>query len=83
MIAALQGGAPIGPELLIIVLFTGIFALPALIASGLIYRDANRRNSSHTIAWTIGAFVGGLVVWILYFFVRDEVGSGGAPISRS
>ena len=40
----------------------------------LVYRDAKRRHSRHALAWALGAFFGALVVWILYYVVRDEVG---------
>lgn len=69
----LQFGLPGAPEL-IIALFT--FLLP-LVVSVLIYRDANRRGSGHALAWALGAFFGSLVVWLLYYVVRDEVGPGG------
>lgn len=46
----------------------------ALIIAFYIYRDANSRGSSHELAWGLGAFLGGPIVWILYYFVRDEVG---------
>lgn len=46
----------------------------ALIIAFYVYRDANSRGSSHRLAWGIGAFLGGPIVWILYYFVRDEVG---------
>jgi len=68
----LQVGAPGAPEILVI-LFT--FVVPLAI-SFLIYRDAKGRNSRHALAWAVGAFFGSLVVWVLYYVVRDEVGSG-------
>ncbi|GGM64652.1 putative membrane protein YhdT [Halarchaeum rubridurum] len=40
----------------------------------LVYRDAKRRHSRHALAWALGAFFGNLVVWVLYYVVRDEVG---------
>lgn len=46
----------------------------ALIVAFYIHRDANSRGSSHELAWGVGAFLGGPIVWILYYFVRDEVG---------
>ena len=60
---------PVGLELLIILL--------PLVVSVLVFRDANARNSSHALVWALGAFFGSLVVWILYYIVRDETGSGG------
>lgn len=47
----------------------------ALIFAFYINRDATNRGSSHALAWGLGAFFGGPIVWILYYFVRDEVGS--------
>ena len=70
----LQFGMPGAPEL--IVLFV-TFLLP-IVVSVLIYRDADRRGSGHALAWALGAFFGSLVVWLLYYVVRDEVGRGGA-----
>ena len=69
----LQSGAPGGPELLILLL---TIVVPLAI-SYYIYRDAKRLRSRHALAWGLGAFFGSLVVWILYFVVRDEVGRGG------
>ncbi len=72
----LQMAAPGGPELLV-VLFVSFFSFVIPLAvSFFIYRDANGRNSRHALAWGVGAFFGSLVVWILYWVVRDEVGSG-------
>jgi len=70
----LQAGPPGGVELLVILLFTLLPVLLALVVSFLMYRDARRRNSGHALAWGAGAFFGGIVVWILYAVVRDEVG---------
>ncbi|MFD1571992.1 hypothetical protein [Halorubrum laminariae] len=69
---------PVGPELFILLVFPVLLALAAIAVSALIYRDAKRRDSSHALAWAVGAFFGGLIVWILYFVVRDEVGPGGS-----
>ena len=77
----LQVPIPGGIEMLIILFIAGIQLLPALIVVYLIYRDAAERDSNHVLAWTLGAFFGGPVVWILYFFVRDQVGSAGASAS--
>ncbi|WP_248897088.1 hypothetical protein [Haloplanus halobius] len=75
-ISALQFGVPGGPELLILFLVLLMsFAVP-LVVSFLVYRDAKRRHSSHALAWGVGAFFGSIVVWLLYFVVRDEVGEG-------
>jgi threonine/homoserine/homoserine lactone efflux protein len=48
-----------------------------LAVSVYIYRDANRRGSRHALAWAIGAFLGGIIVWLVYFVVRDEMGRSG------
>lgn len=78
----LQGGVPGGPELLIL-LFIFVLALvvPAVVAV-FIYRDATARDSDHALAWGAaalfsgfaGGIVAGIVVWVLYYVVRDEVG---------
>ncbi|GAB3325684.1 hypothetical protein EI982_10745 [Haloplanus rallus] len=74
MFPALQFGVPGGPELLIVLfMLVFSFAVP-LVVSVLIYRDAKGRNSRHALAWALGAFFGSLVVWVLYYVVRDEVG---------
>jgi hypothetical protein len=52
--------------------------LVPLVVSVLIYRDATRRSSRHALAWAVGAFLGSLVVWVLYYVVRDEVGTRSA-----
>jgi len=78
MMSLLQMG-PIGPELFIVFLIAGIFSVLPLVVSVFVYRDAKGRNSSHALAWALGAFFGSLVVWILYYIVRDEIGSGEAP----
>lgn len=74
--ALLQIGVPGGPELLIVLLITVLQIIPALAVSVVIYLDAKERNSNHALAWAAGAFFGFVVVWILYFVVRDEVGPG-------
>ena len=71
----LQIGIPGGPELLITLLVFGLSVVVPLVVSALIYRDAKRRGSRHALAWAVGAFFGSLVVWLLYYVVRDEVGS--------
>ncbi|WP_096388981.1 hypothetical protein [Halopenitus persicus] len=73
----LQAGIPGTTELFIILLIAVIPLAVAVVASGFIYRDAKKRNSGHALAWAVGGFFGGFVVWILYLVVRDEVGSGG------
>ncbi|MFB6106262.1 MAG: hypothetical protein ABEJ70_04740 [Halobacteriaceae archaeon] len=74
----LQMGPPGGLELLVILFVMGVPLLVTLVATYLVYRSAARRDSRHALAWALGAFFGGLVVWILYYVVRDEVGPGGA-----
>jgi threonine/homoserine/homoserine lactone efflux protein len=75
---ALQFGVPGGPELLIVLIITFFSFVVPLAISFYIYRDAKGRGSRHALAWGVGAFFGSLVVWILYFVVRDEVGGRGA-----
>jgi len=73
-VTALQFGVPGGVEILILLLvFLLSFVVPIAV-SVLIYRDAKGRGSRHALAWALGAFFGSLVVWILYYVVRDEVG---------
>ncbi|QHS16539.1 hypothetical protein [Halopenitus persicus] len=74
----LQTVVPGTPELIILLLIAVIPFAVAVVVSGLIYRDAKKRNSGHALAWAVGGFFGGIVVWILYLVVRDEVGPGGA-----
>jgi threonine/homoserine/homoserine lactone efflux protein len=71
----LQFGVPGGIELLIVLVITLLSLVVPLVVSVLIYRDAKRRGSHHALAWAVGAFLGSLVVWVLYYVVRDEVGS--------
>jgi uncharacterized BrkB/YihY/UPF0761 family membrane protein len=74
----LQFGVPGGVELLISLFVLFLTLIVPLVVSVLIYRDAKRRGSRHALAWAVGAFLGSLVVWILYYVVRDEVGRGRA-----
>jgi threonine/homoserine/homoserine lactone efflux protein len=71
----LQFGVPGGVELLVVLLVTVLSLVVPLLVSVLIYRDAKGRGSRHALAWAVGAFLGSLVVWVLYYVVRDEVGS--------
>ncbi|MFB1063068.1 hypothetical protein [Natrinema sp. H-ect4] len=59
-------------------LITLVAVALALLMTLYIYRDADSRGSSHELAWGLGAFSGGPVVWILYYVVRDEVGRSGS-----
>ena len=70
----LQFGVPGGIELLIVLVITLLSLVVPLVVSVLIYRDAKGRGSRHALAWAVGAFLGSLVVWVLYYVVRDEVG---------
>lgn len=72
--SALQFGLPGGVELLVLLFVSVVSFVVPLVVSFLIYRDAKGRGSRHALAWGIGAFFGNLVVWVLYFVVRDEVG---------
>ena len=68
---------PGGPELFI--LFSLLFSvIIPLVVTYYIYRDAKDRGSQHALAWGVGSFFGSIVVWILYFVVRDEVGASGS-----
>jgi threonine/homoserine/homoserine lactone efflux protein len=71
----LQVGFPGGIELIIFLFILFISFIIPLIISFLIYRDAKTRGSQHALAWGVGSFFGAIVVWILYFIVRDEVGT--------
>ncbi|WP_324760040.1 hypothetical protein [Haloarcula montana] len=85
MLPSLQIGLPGAAELVILLLIFGLLLLVPLVVSVFIYRDAADRNSSHALAWAagsfsaavLGGFLGGVVVWVLYFVVRDEIGPGG------
>jgi threonine/homoserine/homoserine lactone efflux protein len=76
--SALQVGVPGGIELLIVLAIALLSLVVPLVVSVLIYRDAKRRRSRHAIAWAVGAFLGSIVVWVLYYVVRDEVGGRSA-----
>lgn len=75
-LAALQFGVPGAPELLVVLLLAGVSFVVPLVISIVIYRDARERGSQHALAWGLGSFFGSVVVWLLYFVVRDEVGPG-------
>jgi len=87
----LQAGIPGGVELLVILFISVIVLLIPLVVAVFIYRDANGRNSEHALAWAaaafltgvVGGFLGGVVVWVLYFVVRDEVGPGRSASSET
>ncbi|AZH24379.1 hypothetical protein [Haloplanus aerogenes] len=74
-VPVLQVGVPGGAEILIMLFVFALSVVVPLVVSFLIYRDAKGRGSRHALAWALGAFFGSLVVWILYYVVRDEVGS--------
>jgi len=82
--ALLQAGIPGGIELLVILFVSVVLLLIPLAFSVYIYWDAKERNSDHALAWgaaafltgIFGGFLGGVVVWALYFVVRDEIGPG-------
>jgi RsiW-degrading membrane proteinase PrsW (M82 family) len=76
-----QIGVAGGPELLVALLLLGILVVPALLVSLIVYLDATDRDSRHAIAWALGALLGGVVVWVLYFAVRDEVGPSGSAVN--
>ena len=74
----LQAAVPGGIELLIVLVIALFSLLLPLVVAVLIYRDAARRGSRHALAWAVGAFLGSIVVWVLYYVVRDEVGTRSA-----
>jgi uncharacterized BrkB/YihY/UPF0761 family membrane protein len=76
LVPALQFGVPGGIEILVLLFVLSFSVVVPLAISFLIYRDAQGRDSRHAFAWAVGAFFGSLVVWVLYYVVRDEVGSG-------
>jgi len=65
-------GIPGGVEMLVVTV-----ALPLGVAA-LVYRDATDRDSHHALAWAVASFFGSIVVWLLYWVVRDEVGGDPA-----
>jgi len=77
-VPVLQATVPGGIELLVVFLVALLSLVVPLVVSVLIYRDAKRRGSRHALAWAVGAFLGSIVVWILYYVVRDEVGARSA-----
>jgi tellurite resistance protein TehA-like permease len=91
MRSILQAGGILSPELVIIALIAVVlFAIP-LVVSLLIYRDAKSRESTHPVAWasasffcaSLGSFFAGLVFWVFYLVVRDEIGPDTAPAGAS
>ncbi|SDZ94758.1 hypothetical protein SAMN04488065_1372 [Haloplanus vescus] len=71
----LQFAVPGAIEILVLLLVFGLSFVVPLAVSVLVYRDAKGRGSRHALAWAVGAFLGSLVVWVLYYVVRDEVGT--------
>jgi hypothetical protein len=87
MSVALQAGGPVSIELLLILGIAIVLFLVTLGVSVWIYRDAKRRNQAHAFAWGAGSFlgvflggVGGFAVWVLYFVVRNENGTGAPSV---
>mgnify|MGYP000653870232 CR=1 FL=1 len=87
MTVPLQAGSPVNVELFIILGMMGVLFLVNLGVSVWIYRDANRRDISHAFAWGAGSFlsgflggIGAVVLWVLYFVVRDDQSSGGPSV---
>jgi predicted acyltransferase len=79
----------VSPELLIVgVVAVVLFAVPVVV-SVFIYRDAKDRQSPHAVAWAsasffcalLGQFFGGVVFWVFYLVVRDEVGRGEPAVA--
>lgn len=80
MLSLLQTGIPGGPELIVIFLILMLLIILPLtiLVPAFVYRDASGRNSDHALAWAMGAFFGGVIVWVLYVVVRDEIGDGNS-----
>lgn len=80
----------VAPELLVVLGITVGLFLANLGVAVWIYRDAKRRNNSHAFAWGAGSFLNGflggmgvVVLWALYFVVRDDTGSGAPSVRDS
>lgn len=73
----LQTGGAGGAESFVMIFILLVALLVPIAVSVYIYRDAKRRGSQHPLAWGIGAFLGGLIVWIIYFVVRGDMGRSG------
>jgi hypothetical protein len=87
MSVVLQAGGPVSIELLIVLGITVVLFLVNIGVAVWIYRDARRRNQPHAFAWGAGSFlgvflggIGGFVVWVLYFVVRSETGTGAPSV---
>ena len=87
MSVVLQTGGSISTELLLVLGLTVVLFLVTLGVSVWIYRDAKRRNQPHAFAWGAGSFlgvflggIGVVVIWVLYFVVRNENGAGAPSI---
>jgi len=90
MTIPLQAGGPVSVELLIILGMFGLLFVVTLGVSVWIYRDAKRRQISHAFAWGAASFlsgflggIGAVVVWALYFVVREDQTSGGPSVRES
>ena len=87
MSVALQSGDPVNIELLIVLGITVVLFLVNIGVAVWIYRDAKRRNQPHAFAWGAGSFlgvflggIGGVVIWVLYFVIRNETGTGAPSV---
>jgi amino acid transporter len=87
MSVVLQAGGPVNIELLIVLGITVVLFLVNIGVAVWISRDAKRRSQPHAFAWGAGSFLGvffggmgGFVVWVLYFVVRDETGTGAPSV---
>jgi len=87
MSVVLQTGGSISTELLLVLGLTVVLFLVTLGVSVWIYRDAKRRNQPHAFAWGAGSFlgvflggIGVVVIWVLYFVVRNENGAGAPSV---
>ena len=87
MSVALQSGDPVNIELLIVLGITVVLFLVNIGVAVWIYRDAKHRNQPHAFAWGAGSFlgvflggIGGVVIWVLYFVIRNETGTGAPSV---
>lgn len=89
MSVALQAGSPVSIELLLVLAITVVLFLVNIGVAVWIYRDAKRRNQTHAFAWGAGSFlgvflggIGGVIVWVLYFVVRNDTGTGAPSVQE-
>jgi len=59
-----------------------IWLLVTLVVSVAIYWDAKNGENFHPLAWSLAAFFGGIVVWLLYVYIREEINPGHTDPKR-